>query len=182
MELCIQSMAASKVEGLTWVPRHAIWMEFGPSHDYERSVTLLGAERTAQMYPQSQGWVARPCKVLRLGVEWMYAIMQSEKTINQVFGLSLSTVIRLEDSVVGGIPFRIFHQPYLVSATSLQDARQQGVRQAQAWWPKNDGFLSWGVKAWHISAEWFRREMETAIHHGALRTIKSLEANYANVA
>src|SRR5438045_1688161 len=106
-------MAATRVDPLSrlWVPQHAIWMEFGPSHDYERSVTLLGNERTTHIYPARQGWTPRPCKVLCLGVEWMYAIMQSDETSQQVYGLSLSTVIRLDRSMTNGLPFRLFHQP-----------------------------------------------------------------------
>ena len=182
MDMYVQSLAATRVDPSLrrWIPAHAVWMEFGQSHDYDRGVTTMGNTRTTEVYPKNQHWTPRPCKLLRLGVEWMYAIMQSEYQDEQVFALSVSTILRLQYPV-DGVPFRLFHQPCVIQGADLAAARQAGIRQAQAWWPKADGYLSWGVKAWHVSADWFRQSIEDEIALGVL-TMNRLENTYAHSA
>jgi hypothetical protein len=70
----------------------------------------------------------------------------------------------------------------LVCVPSLKKAQQQGVQQAMAWWPKDTGYVSWGVKAWHVGSAWFRREVQDVIELGLLTTNKMQEDTYASAA
>ena len=182
MDLYVQSVGASRVDRTKgqWVPAHTTWMEFGEGRS-DDPLIRIGQYRAEQMYPTLKGWGHHTCRVKRVGVEWMYSIMMSETYgMPQVYGCSLSGAHRLTmtAAVREGQPLQLIHLPCLILAHSDQEAHRLGLQQTTAWWPKEQGLVAWGAKAWHIEAGWFRRQVEDVQSWGIMSLSRMKEAPY----
>ena len=165
MELYAQSLSAIQVERGTrrLRPTHMIWMELGASIRDQERLDKSGMVRTQHIYPTAQGWFHHACRSVHVGIEWAYAIMVSEPHTPQVFALSLFSVGLIRGYTKTKI--RTAATPLLVTAMTIDEARTLGFREAQARWRKEDGWESWKVKAWHLSADWFAQQMTEVIRY-----------------